>query len=148
MFGLAGLYEVAHDAEGRELKTFTIITTSPNKFMTAIHDRMPVIIHKAKINSWLDNSHFNQTELLAMLVPYQGEMEKWRASTRVNSVTNQGKDLKTDNIASVTTSEAVPLVSFRIHAKTRLLIVMNGAETYGTGCYRAFDFNIALIVLS
>lgn len=93
MFGLAGLYEIAHDAEGRELKTFTIITTSPNKFMAEIHDRMPVIIPKDKLNYWLDNSRFDQVELTALLVPYKGEMEKWRVSTRVNKVTNQDKDL-------------------------------------------------------
>src|SRR3989344_1685469 len=44
IFTFAGIFDIWKDAEGRPLKSFTIITASPNKFMESIHDRMPVIL--------------------------------------------------------------------------------------------------------
>jgi len=37
VFAFAGLYDVWLDAEGRELKTYTIITTTPNGLLAPIH---------------------------------------------------------------------------------------------------------------
>ncbi len=53
LFNFAGLYDVWRDAEGKEFKTYTIITCPPNKFMEPIHDRMPVIINKDDEDNWL-----------------------------------------------------------------------------------------------
>ena len=42
---LAGLWTGRKDQESGEwLRTFTIVTTRPNEFMTQIHDRMPVVL--------------------------------------------------------------------------------------------------------
>ena len=48
---LAGLFQGAADAE-REPR-FTVLTTRPNKLISAIHDRMPVIVPAARIDDWL-----------------------------------------------------------------------------------------------
>jgi putative SOS response-associated peptidase YedK len=44
-FTLAGLWENWKDPESGEwIRTFTIITTKANELVSALHDRMPVII--------------------------------------------------------------------------------------------------------
>ncbi len=86
MFGLAGLFEIAHDAEDKELKTFTIITTLPNEFMAKIHDRMPVIILKDKLDYWLDNSKYEQEKSLDILVRLGDEMEKWSICRKYDKI--------------------------------------------------------------
>lgn len=62
IFSLAGLM----DGSGN----FTIITTSANKQMETIHDRMPVIIQKANEEIWLNNNIKNPNELISLLIPY------------------------------------------------------------------------------
>lgn len=92
-WGLAGLYEEHPGTEGKTIKSFTIITCAPNDFMKDIHIRMPVILHQKDYEIWLNNSEYNEQQLLDMLRPYEGEMEKRRVSDRVNSVRNQEETL-------------------------------------------------------
>src|SRR5262249_29438354 len=54
MFGLAGLYDVWTSPAGDRLTTCTIITTTPNKAVQPIHDRMPVILLPEDEVAWLD----------------------------------------------------------------------------------------------
>ncbi len=54
LFSFAGLYDIWLDAEGKELKTFTIITTEANALMKPIHDRMPVIVDPQYEDLWLN----------------------------------------------------------------------------------------------
>lgn len=44
---MAGIYR-----EGEEA-VFTILTTAANESVSALHDRMPVILHRSEISSWL-----------------------------------------------------------------------------------------------
>ena len=93
VFGMAGLYEIAHDGDGREIKSFTIITTTPNVLMAEIHDRMPAILNPADYDYWLDNSKYEEHKLLSLLLPFAGEMEMHPVSTKVNKLENQEKEL-------------------------------------------------------
>src|SRR5476649_751381 len=54
LFSLAGIYEVRPDAEGKDYKTFAIITTEPNLQMGEVHDRMPVILSREEEDQWLN----------------------------------------------------------------------------------------------
>lgn len=74
MFCFAGLYDIWKDGEGRELKTYTIITTSPNKLVDKIHDRMPVILTRKAEDIWANNNDYNLTTLKALLSPYPAEL--------------------------------------------------------------------------
>ena len=49
MFAMAGVW--SHTDAGN---TFALITTTPNKLMAPIHDRMPVILDRAAYESWLN----------------------------------------------------------------------------------------------
>lgn len=52
---LAGLWTGRRDLESGEWhRTFTIVTTRPNEFMSSIHDRMPVILPRDAWSSWLE----------------------------------------------------------------------------------------------
>ena len=90
-FALAGIWEtwtVDKDgkdfAEGDEIETFCIITTTPNAMMKSIHRRMPVILDDQTYDPWLDGSGG-----VEMLTAYKSnQMTAYKVSTRVNSVKN------------------------------------------------------------
>lgn len=63
IFGFAGIYDVWKDAEGYEIKTFSIVTTKANKIMAEIHDRMPVILTSEDEEIWLDNKIYEIEKL-------------------------------------------------------------------------------------
>jgi putative SOS response-associated peptidase YedK len=67
--GLAGLYEPATVAGSPKL-SFVILTTSPNKLIAPLHDRMPVIIPAGKRSYWLDQSLYDKARLQSLLVSY------------------------------------------------------------------------------
>ncbi len=94
VFGFAGLYDVWHDKEGKELKTYTIITTAPNALVAPIHDRMPVILEKKDEEAWLNPDETEADRLLKLLHPYPAnEMEAYPVSRLVNSPKNDTRDV-------------------------------------------------------
>jgi putative SOS response-associated peptidase YedK len=94
LFAFAGLYDVAKDAQGKDLATFTIITTAPNRVMAKIHDRMPVILDPDEEAGWLDPGITDQKALVPMLDSYAGSaMELYPVSTLVNRPQNDFKSL-------------------------------------------------------
>jgi putative SOS response-associated peptidase YedK len=85
MFAFAGVYDIWKDAEGKEFKSFAIITTTPNSLMQPIHNRMPVILTKEHEEVWLAPEETNTAKLLKLLKPYSSEvMEAYPVSTAVN----------------------------------------------------------------
>jgi putative SOS response-associated peptidase YedK len=96
-FGLAALWE-NWLRPGTGVRTFAIITTTANELMSAIHDRMPVILHPDDYDRWLSNIEPDPRDLL---VPYPAEpMTMWPISTRVNSPANDDPELLTPTAAS------------------------------------------------
>jgi putative SOS response-associated peptidase YedK len=92
-FAFAGLYDIWHDAEDREMVTFAIVTTEPNELMATIHNRMPVILPRENEARWLDQST-DLDQVLAMLAPYPADrMVAYPISRLVNSPANNGPDL-------------------------------------------------------
>jgi putative SOS response-associated peptidase YedK len=92
---LAGLWTGRQDeATGEWLRTFTIITSSPNAFMADIHDRMPVVIPPAAWSAWLDPTPRDPGELRALLEPDDDlRLAAHAVSPLVNSVRNDGPSL-------------------------------------------------------
>lgn len=94
LFAFAGLYATWHDEQGREVHTYTIITTEPNALMYDIHDRMPVILKKEDEDAWVDPDNHDKDRLLSMLIPYSSdEMEAYPVSRDVNSPRNNSSSL-------------------------------------------------------
>ncbi len=85
LFAMAGLWEVWRDGEGRDLRTFTIITTSANSFMKSIHERMPVILHPDDYHTWLQEEDVPANILKFLLRPFEPEsMTAYDVSKAVN----------------------------------------------------------------
>ena len=89
-FAFAGLWDTWKDAEGKELKTFTIITTGPNEILAPIHNRMPAILRPQDEEMWLDPTA-DVKHLTQALKPYPAEeMEAYEVSRVVNNARNNG----------------------------------------------------------
>lgn len=85
-FAIAGLWETWRDPAGEVLNTCTLITTSPNDFMSRIHDRMPAILPKDRIAAWLSPEAREAAQVLPLLTPWMGDdLEAFPVSTLVNS---------------------------------------------------------------
>jgi putative SOS response-associated peptidase YedK len=94
LFAFAGLFDVWKDAEGKELKTYTIITTTPNSVVAPIHDRMPVILYEADESTWLNPNIQAVPRLGALLKPYnETNMTAYRIRTLVNDPVNDRPDV-------------------------------------------------------
>jgi putative SOS response-associated peptidase YedK len=93
LFAFAGLYDVWHAADGNELFSYTVITTTPNELVASIHNRMPVILRQEDEDVWLDEET-NPARLLALLKAYPADaMEAYPVSRAVNSPANEGAEL-------------------------------------------------------
>jgi len=94
LFSFAGLCEAWRDPGGRELRTFAIITTVPNRLIAPLHDRMPAILPREKEAAWIRPGPVGSAELGDLLGPYPaGEMEAFPVSGKVNDPENEGPDL-------------------------------------------------------
>ena len=79
LFGFASLYDIWQDKQtGKEIYSYTIITTVPNETVGRYHDRMPVILEKEYEEEWLNPDIVETERLLQMLKSYPAEkMETW-----------------------------------------------------------------------
>jgi len=83
---LAGLYEIWKDPEGRDLKTFTIITTTPVPIVADLHNRMPLVLNKINEKDWLDPANEDVFQVLMILQnTVSPELTKHAVSAQVNS---------------------------------------------------------------
>lgn len=46
-FALAGIWDTGAIRPGADVRNFAVVTCPPNQMMASIHDRMPVILHRA-----------------------------------------------------------------------------------------------------
>lgn len=94
IFSFAGVWEAWKDAIGQEVKTYSIITTEPNKEMATIHNRMPVILHQEDEASWLEPSRLTKNDVEPYLRPYEDHgLEMFEVSEDVNSPRNNDEHL-------------------------------------------------------
>lgn len=94
LFGFAGVYDIWKDHEGKEVKTYTIITTTPNGIVGKVHDRMPVILRKDEEQEWINPDIVEPERLGKFLKPYpESEMEDYEVSTFINSPKNDSPEL-------------------------------------------------------
>ena len=79
VFGFAGLYDIWKDRNtGKEIYSYTIITTEPNTVVGEFHNRMPVILEKEDEETWLNPDISEPAQLLPLLKPYPSiKMETW-----------------------------------------------------------------------
>ena len=90
----AGIWTPWRDpATGVWLLSAAVVTTSANKPVGELHDRMPVILDAEFLDAWLDPAT-EPTLLQAMLAPAPAEtLRRWPVSTAVNRVDADGPEL-------------------------------------------------------
>lgn len=84
------------EGQGEEVtvRSVTIITGAANEPMSAIHDRMPIILAPSAWATWLDPEMHDTEQLGRFLVPAPPELITMHpVSTDVNSVRNKGEHL-------------------------------------------------------
>jgi putative SOS response-associated peptidase YedK len=97
----AGLYDTWWDKSRSErpdpetlLRTCTIVTTSAGPDMIDVHNRMPVIIERSDIDSWIDPAQHDTDALSQLLGPSpKGTLSKYEISREVNSPRNDGPQI-------------------------------------------------------
>jgi putative SOS response-associated peptidase YedK len=91
---MAGLWEEWRSPGGEKIRSCTIITTEPNEAISALHDRMPVILDEADWPRWLGEEPAAESELMALLRPCPPErLGIWRVSAEVGNVRNDSPSL-------------------------------------------------------
>lgn len=93
LVALAGLWELWRDAEGRELRSTTILTGVAPPDLAHVHDRAPMVLQPQLWAVWLDPTS-SETEVSALLRPTPpGLIQVWPVSDRVGDVRTNGPEL-------------------------------------------------------
>lgn len=94
VMALAGLAEHWVGADGSELETMAILTTSANATMAPYHDRMPVILAPEHFDVWLDCTSGTSKFAESLLGPAPADLlEVIDVSRNLNNPRNEGPDL-------------------------------------------------------
>ena len=88
---LAGLWESWTAPDGEVTRSFTIVTTTANAEMSALHERMPVILERDAWAPWLE-AEADAAAALMRPAP-DGTLRAWTVGRQVNSVRNDGPEL-------------------------------------------------------
>lgn len=95
LMALAGIFEHWMGADGSELETMAILTTSANAAVARLHDRMPVIIGEADYDRWLDCSPGSVEPVRDLLrLAADDFLEVIEVSPKLNNVRNEGPELQ------------------------------------------------------
>lgn len=91
----SGLMETWSSADGSEVDTGAILTTSANRSFAPIHDRMPVVIAPEDFERWLDCKTQEPRDVLDLMrTPQEDLLEAIPVADLVNKVTNTGPEIQ------------------------------------------------------
>jgi len=94
LFAFAGLWDIWKNPAGEEVRSFTIITTTPNELMRTIHNRMPAILPREAYSHWLNEGTISEAQTAEWLKPYPAKaMAAYAVSPLVNSPRNDSEEL-------------------------------------------------------
>jgi putative SOS response-associated peptidase YedK len=90
----AGLWETWTGPNGEEVDSVAIITTTANRVLSPIGDRMPAILPPEAFDLWLDCGKVDAVIAAAFLMPAPDALlEAYAISNAVNRTANDGPDL-------------------------------------------------------
>jgi putative SOS response-associated peptidase YedK len=94
LMALAGLWENWRSPAGEWIRSFAIITITPNELCAELHNRMPVVLKPEAWPVWLGEEAADRSELKSLLTPFPSErMTCWPVSARVGNVKNNDAKL-------------------------------------------------------
>ena len=90
----AGLWETWSGPNGEEMDTAAIVTTTANRALRHIHDRMPVVVAPEAFDFWLDGGKVDAETAAALIGPAPDELlEAYEISSAVNHAANDSAEL-------------------------------------------------------
>jgi putative SOS response-associated peptidase YedK len=111
----AGLWETWTGPNGEELDTAAIVTTRANKTLSAIHDRMPVIVPPEAFDLWLNTSEVDATTAATLIAPAPDSLlEAHEISTAVNRTANDNPKLLEPVVAGKLEPASAPKPATRV----------------------------------
>jgi putative SOS response-associated peptidase YedK len=72
-FGMAGIWECWTSPFGDEIDTACLLTTTANGALSALSERMPVIIDRTDLSAWLDGGEADTDQALSLARPAPDE---------------------------------------------------------------------------
>jgi putative SOS response-associated peptidase YedK len=93
LMALAGLWENWKSPADEWIRSFTIITTTPNEICAEVHNRMPVVLPPETWSTWIGEEPAEPGQRKSLLMPYAGAMTCWPVSARVGNVKNNDPSL-------------------------------------------------------
>jgi putative SOS response-associated peptidase YedK len=90
----AGLYDTWTNAQGEELRTFTIVTRDADDQMARLHNRMPVVLAQEDEQAWPDAQLTTPSQAVEILARSAGvPLDAYPVSRMVNKASVDGKEL-------------------------------------------------------
>jgi putative SOS response-associated peptidase YedK len=90
-FAFAGLWDV-WQGDGQKLLTCCLITTTTNKLVGEVHNRMPVIVAPEHYGAWLAPKSL-EADLETLMKPYPADLMRVAAANPIlNSPKNDGPE--------------------------------------------------------
>jgi len=76
------------------MRSFAIVTTTPNQLCAELHNRMPVVLKPETRPVWLGEEPADASSLKDLLAPFPSdELTCWPVSARVGNVENNDSSL-------------------------------------------------------
>jgi putative SOS response-associated peptidase YedK len=86
-----GIWDRFRGADGKILRSFAIVTTTANATLSAVHERMPVVLEEAAWPVWLGET---EGDAAALMRPADDDVLRfWPVGPGVNKVANNTADL-------------------------------------------------------
>jgi putative SOS response-associated peptidase YedK len=90
----AGLWEAWSGPNGEEMETAAIVTTTANRTLLPIHERMPVIVPPDAFDLWLNCREVDAETAATLIVPAPDDLlEAYAVSSAVNRTANDAENL-------------------------------------------------------
>jgi len=111
----AGLWETWTGPNGEELDTAAIVTTRANKTLSAIYERMPVIMPPEAFDLWLNTNEVDAATAAALIAPAPDNLlEAYEISTAVNRTANDNAKLLEPVVAGKLEPVPAPKPAIRV----------------------------------
>jgi len=89
IMSVAGIWDTWHPGTPEERRSFSILTTRANEFMSEIHNRMPVILSPSDEDAWLDPQIDDEESIRTLFEPCPSS---WLTAAEVSPLVNSPKN--------------------------------------------------------
>jgi len=118
IMSVAGIWDTWRPGSPLERRSFSILTTAANGFMSDIHNRMPVILDNASLDDWLSPEIHERSDLQQLMKPCPDE---WLAAVEVSPLVNSPKSNMPEILEPVVRVAATDMPQWRLFATEQQL---------------------------